>query len=85
MDNDTLQSITAQLGKSLVCGNCKSARLLIWDRAELDMPFSAMAQQQGVQTEECVYAVHCDYFRRRVESPDHLHHCGAHQKKGKGG
>ena len=27
-------------------------------------------------------AVLCDYFKRRVEAPDKLCRCGAHQKKG---
>ncbi len=29
----------------------------------------------------CWYAVHCDYFKRRVESPDKLCRRGAHEKK----
>ena len=44
---------------------------------------SLTAPQHAVGKDDCWYAVHCDYFKRRVEAPDKLCRCGAHQAKDK--
>ncbi len=52
------------------------ARMLIWDGDKHgDHP------QHAVAKDDVWYAVHCDYFKRRVEAPNKLRRCGAHQKK----
>ncbi len=83
MENLTLQNVWKQLEDRLVCGDCKAARLLIWEKKKYadydDGP------QHGILLDERWWcAVHCDYFRRRVEYPGRLRRCGAHQKKDNG-
>lgn len=81
MDNPTLQRLETQLKKSLHCGDCTALRLLIWERPAQSAVFGESPPQHAVTGEQCWYAVHCDYFRRRIEAPDQLKRCGAHQKK----
>lgn len=81
MDNPTLQRIWAQLEDELFCGDCKAARLLIWEQDKHAGQLGGSPPQNSVARDDCRYAVHCDYFRRRVEAPDKLRRCGAHQKK----
>ena len=60
------------------CRDCKAARLLVWQRDDYDTDGPAHA----VKLRREWAALHCDYFRRRVELPGQLTACGAHQKKG---
>ena len=53
-----------------------------WEGKHAD-PLGDSTPQHSVVKDDCWYAVHCDYFMRRVEAPDKLCQCGAHQKKGK--
>ena len=82
MDNPTLQKLWAQLETDLFCGDCKAARLLIWEQDKHAGTLGDSTPQHAVGKDHCWYAVHCDYFKRRVEAPDKLRRCGAHQKKG---
>lgn len=79
MINEPLEATIAQLQESVLCGTCKSAKLMVWSTAELDESFGEQGPQYAVTTDDCVYAVHCDYFRRRVEAPNRLISCHAHQ------
>ncbi len=80
MDNPTLQKLWAQIEAELTCGDCKAARFLIWEKGGHSQ-LGGDPPQQAVVEGDCWYAVHCDYFKRRVEAPDKLRRCGAHQKK----
>lgn len=85
MDNPTLQTLCAQLEADLFCNDCKAARFLIWEKDKHAGQLGGETPQHSVIREDCVYAVHCDYFKRRVEAPDKLRRCGAYQKKEKNG
>ena len=85
MNNPTPQKLWTQIEAELTCGDCKTARFLIWEKDKYAGSVGASPPQHSVGTEEFLYAVHCDYFKRRVESPDLLKRCGAHQKKGETG
>ena len=76
MSNITIQKLWTQLTTTLICGNCKAQRLLIWEKEKhTDIP------QQAISQDTFWYAIHCDYFKRRIEHPDKLQRCGAHQSK----
>ena len=66
--------------KTTLCHDCKAARLLVWHRDDYDTEGPSHAVKLPAQWA----ALHCDYFRRRVELPDQLTACGAHQQKGTG-
>ena len=80
MDDIKTQQVYTQARSKLICGPCKAARLLIWEKLGGDtQPQHATAQlQKGYWV-----AVHCDYFRRRIEAPQQLQRCGARRTKGK--
>ena len=77
--NPTPQNVYTQLSEKLFCGDCKAARMLIWTKD--DSPLNNTTPPHSGVMGEHWYAVHCDYFRRRIELPDQLERCGAHQKK----
>lgn len=73
--NSSTQNVWMQQKKALFCGDCKALRLLIWQRMKhVEQP------QQALALDDYWLAVHCDYFKRRIEHPDKLLRCGAHQK-----
>ena len=81
MDEFRQQKLWTQLTEDLFCGNCKAGQLLLWDRSEagreqLDAP------RDAVQGNDHWYAVHCDFFKRRIENPNRLVRCRAHRKRG---
>ena len=76
MEDITTQTRWMQLINRLCCGDCKAVRLMIWQRQkQVDAP------NQAINEGEYWYAIHCDYFKRRIEHPDKLLRCGAHQIK----
>ena len=76
MEKNTPQKVWMQLTQGLFCGNCKVMRLMIWEKeSHSDLP------RQAKTIEEFWYAVHCDYFKQRVEHPDKLKRCAAFQAK----
>ena len=75
----TPQNVYTQLSDTLFCGDCKAARLLIWEQESTQI--GSQSPQHSAVQDGYWYAVHCDYFRRRIEFPDKLERCGAHQKK----
>ena len=80
MDKFRQQKLWTQLTDDLVCGNCKAGQLLLWDRSDtgrehLDAP------RDAVQGNDHWYAVHCDFFKRRIENPNRLVRCRAHRKR----
>lgn len=79
MPTDAATRIAAEVKESVLCGSCKSAKFLVWQPAELDESFGEQGPQHAITTDDCVYAVHCDFFRRRVEAPNRLISCHAHQ------
>ena len=80
MDNPTLQKLWTQIEAVLTCGDCKAARFLIWEQ-DKHSQIGGDPPQHSIVEGDCRYAVHCDYFKRRVEAPDKRQRCGAHQKK----
>lgn len=74
MDKLTTQKVWTQLSEDLICGNCKAVRLLIWEKEK-----HSESPQQAKSQGDIWYALHCDYFKRRIEHPDLLQRCGAHQ------
>ena len=85
MTDTTTQAQWQQLappGDKLLCIDCTAARLLLWDRSpklDLDLdhyPAHAITLTSG-QGQPYWLAVHCDYFKRRVEHPARLRACGA--------
>ncbi len=83
MDDTSVQRVWKQLEHELFCGDCTAARFLIWEKGKHADTLGDSTPQHSVVKDDCWYAVHCDYFMRRVEAPDKLCQCGAHQKKGK--
>ncbi|RUM94720.1 MAG: hypothetical protein DSZ28_01695 [Thiothrix sp.] len=77
MDDASIQRLWAQLEGELFCGDCKACRPLIWELPKYydDRP------RDSIVRDKAWVAIHCDYFRRRVEFPEELRRCGAHQKK----
>ena len=65
--------------KNTCCGGCQAARLLSWSLDPDALSFSGDRDQpqHAVRLEAHLAAVHCDYFKRRVEQPDKLTFCGA--------
>lgn len=59
------------------CHDCKAARLLAWQRGDYDTE----GPLHAVKLPSEWAALHCDYFRRRIELPGQLTECGAHQRK----
>lgn len=59
-----------------LCSQCKAAQLLHWTRGEVSIG-GGDRPQQAVYVDGHWAAVHCDYFRRRVELPDQLNFCDA--------
>lgn len=76
MDNNKTQQIWTQATERLFCGKCKAVRLMIWEKTK-----GTDAPQHAVVIGEAWVAVHCDYFRRRIDNPDHVAQCGAFQKR----
>ena len=76
MADSTTQQFWMQITNGIVCGNCKAMRLLIWEKEK-----HSESPQHAKTHEAFWYAVHCDYFKRRIEHPDKLQRCGAHQEK----
>ena len=81
MDDFRQQRLWTQLTETLFCGDCKAGQLLMWDRTgtsreHLDAP------RDAVQGEDHWYAIHCDFFKRRIENPHRLVRCRAHRKRG---
>lgn len=64
-----------------ICGQCKAGRLLQWGRHD-QKGWSTDRPLHSVYVDEDTFAaVHCDYFRRRIESPDQLTTCEAMRKR----
>jgi hypothetical protein len=76
MEQGKVQQAWKEAREKFFCGECKAARLLIWEKAK-----GAEAPQCAVTVGEHWEAVHCDYFRRRIEHPDQLRNCGAFQRR----
>ena len=76
MDKLTTQKAWMQLSEELFCGDCKAIQLLIWEKEK----HSELPQHAKIKG-DVWYAIHCDYFKRRIEHPDLLQRCGAHQTK----
>jgi len=76
VDNHSIQTLWNQLSGSLFCGDCTAVRILIWTKER-----HTEAPQHAVAVDDNWYAIHCDYFKRRIEHPDKLARCGAHQAK----
>jgi hypothetical protein len=76
MDDARAQQAWTQGTEALFCGRCKAAKLVIWNKIKGDD-----RPQQATAIGEHWVAVHCDYFRRRVENPDQLVRCGAFEKR----
>lgn len=64
-----------------LCSSCKAGCLLHWYRESGISLGSGDWPQHAVVVEDHWAAVHCDYFRRRVELPDQLSFCGAQRAK----
>lgn len=62
-----------------VCGNCHAAKLLHWQVDEGDT-LGERAPTHAVDLDPHFAAVHCDYFRRRIELPELLTYCGAQRE-----
>ena len=62
-----------------VCGNCRAAKLLHWQVQE-GATLGEKAPVHAVDLDIHLAAVHCDYFRRRIELPELLHFCGAQRE-----
>jgi len=76
MADITTQTQWMQLEKQLFCGDCKAVRLMIWQRQK-----QTKLPNQAITEGDYWYAIHCDYFKRRIEHPDKLLRCAAHQTK----
>lgn len=76
MDDARAQQAWTQATEALFCGRCKAAKLIIWNKAK-----GGERPQHAYALGEQWVAVHCDYFRRRIENPDQLTRCAAFQKK----
>lgn len=76
MDDARAQQAWTQGSEALFCGRCKAAKLIIWNKAK-----GETQPQQATAVGEYWVAVHCDYFRRRIESPAQLVRCAAFQKR----
>ena len=74
-DNKTQQAWT-QATETFFCAKCKACRLQIWNKIK-----GAEAPQHATVIGEAWVAVHCDYFRRRMDSPELMAQCGAFQKR----
>lgn len=80
MNDASTQQLWQQLTNELTCAGCKAARFLIWDSANYtERPTHSVTAT--VDDQRYFYAVHCDYFKRRVEKPDHLLRCEARQER----
>jgi hypothetical protein len=76
MDDARAQQAWTQGTEALFCGRCKSAKLIIWTKTRgEDRP------QQAAAIGDYWVAVHCDYFRRRIERPEELVRCAAFQRQ----
>ena len=76
MDDFITQKLWMQITREFICGDCKALRLLMWEKEKhSELP------QHAKSHDTFWYAVHCDYFKRRIEHPDKLQRCGAHQTK----
>lgn len=62
-----------------VCGNCRAAKLLHW-QVEDGVTLGERAPAHSVDLAPHRAAVHCDYFRRRIELPELLQFCGAQRE-----
>ncbi|MES1178242.1 MAG: hypothetical protein ABUL62_28225 [Myxococcales bacterium] len=76
MDNNKTQQTWTQATESFFCAKCKACRLQIWNKVK-----GADAPQHATVIGEAWVAVHCDYFRRRMDNPEHMVQCGAFQKR----
>ena len=62
--------------KETICCQCVAGQLMQWERDKNS--FSAPSEpQHSIDLQDHWVAVHCDYFKRRVERPDLLQFCGA--------
>jgi len=59
-----------------ICGSCVAGQLLQWERDRNSIGMDNRPQH-AVALDEHWVAVHCDYFKRRVERPDRLQFCAA--------
>jgi hypothetical protein len=78
MDNTKTQQTWTHAMQTLFCGQCKSARLQIWNKPKATV---GNALKHVVTVGDQMVALHCDYFRKRIEHPDQLVQCGAFQKR----
>lgn len=76
MENTKVQQVWTKATTALICGRCKAARLMVWEKTK-----GADHPQQACAIDDHWVAVHCDYFKRRIESPEQLLRCGAFQKR----
>jgi hypothetical protein len=76
MDNNKTQQVWTQATESLFCAKCKAGRLMIWNKMK-----GAETPQHATVIGDQWVAVHCDYFRRRIDGPEQLAQCGAFQKR----
>ena len=67
MNDDSIRQTRQHLSRTLFCGHCKHSNLLIWEASRSAEPPHQTATAEGVW-----YAIHCDYFKRRLEHPDRL-------------
>ena len=81
MDNFRQQRLWTQLTNELFCGDCKAGQLLIWDRTNANKE-NLESPRDAVQGNDYWYAIHCDYFKRRIENPHRLARCRSHRKRG---
>jgi len=79
MDDTKVQQAWTQAATTFSCGKCKAARLLVWEKVKGSDP-----PHQATAIGDCWVALHCDYFRRRIESPAQLQRCGAFQTRDEG-
>jgi len=59
-----------------ICSHCIAGQLLQWERDKSSIGADDRPQH-AVTLDNHWVAVHCDYFKRRVENPEQLQFCAA--------
>jgi len=67
--------------KATPCGGCQASQLLHWQHEQQVTLGFEETPQHAIEVAGHWAAVHCDYFRRRVEQPDKLTFCSARRTR----